>query len=883
MMLDNEFDELLTEIIHRFLITREDAIYNVNETERGYLSEQDISKRLQANPNSAESIIYAYLWRVQRYFLISFGDKTLPIVDRKEQTLAKTKQFVGNWATHMPEVQSFFYQNKQALNLLMLGLFLTDDKSVWDDCLSIISPSLEKTSPLELSLIQWCYEFFFSDKPSSDEAFWHEFHQLGPNISELSTGLPFQLFQFVVLCRFFRDNPLQTPYTTFPGLLVERRAFSPHLITLALLLQSSTIMFWTWKNNARILAITQPMGLNFLSHFRLDIALPIPEIYLTGTIPLLIEKLILSYISNLHIIQEKEQALGIFELWRCSRNHEGLYRTDIRDFVHFAHRLFSMGCYKEAYQVYFSLISSVIVKGDVNVIQAKLSMYSLAMFIESWLVKPEHSTKKLRDKIKSFSRYLCDVPKYFKNEVEHYKASITQLLKTVILFVNSPEGRAFVDMAPFFIDEWSALLLKEERNKLKKAIHPVKPKATVKKPLPAVIPKALVLETPIPPPGTTSTPRGSSAGPIPLSFFQEHRHIIHQKYLPKTLMLLVATLQQTHPKALFYLTGGAVLDLLSNIPPNDYDLVMFGLTFDELTKTLCKMGIKHHKIGQNHPIVTCKVTAHSHSTSRGVEADKPRGVDDEVSIDFSCLPAIEEACAMDCLREDFPTRLFNVSALYVKLTDDTILPIFSFSGALSSRNQRLITANSDAATLFKEKPWALIRLIFVQMKYPNYKISHALTEARSNIDKTWLGGFKDYDAYFTACFAKLLSRFPFKACNQSLQSFGLLTVLTGLTIQECNAAIALIKHDIPDEKKYCYWLYALTLYAIKEKGITEPLPIARVLCLSKTDRKNLSFIHSQIPDYPFVATEDETIKEWVSELFPDSPYCDTYALSSRTK
>lgn len=166
--------------------------------------------------------------------------------------------------------------------------------------------------------------------------------------------------------------------------------------------------------------------------------------------------------------------------------------------------------------------------------------------------------------------------------------------------------------------------------------------------------------------------------------------------LPEYILRVFRALDDRFKNAIS-LVGGAPRDLLLGHKPRDFDFVYEG-PLDELKEEFTRVGIDFETVGTTHPLIKIK----------------------SLKIDISQMEERE-------LEDDARRRGFTISALYVRLTDNDVHPVYDpLNQGLDDLSQKIFRATDEAVQMIKGDPTKLLRFIKMSSRLEHFKPDPAL-------------------------------------------------------------------------------------------------------------------------------------------------------------
>ncbi|USQ15010.1 hypothetical protein J2N86_06865 [Legionella lytica] len=294
----------------------------------------------------------------------------------------------------------------------------------------------------------------------------------------------------------------------------------------------------------------------------------------------------------------------------------------------------------------------------------------------------------------------------------------------------------------------------------------------------------------------------------PHSFFTVEQSVVSltRAKIPQELLLLMDELRKEFPKAAFYLTGAAPGNILEDIEPNDYDLLVLNISLFELQDALTRKKISSEQRSVKYPILYCPLTP-------------------KISIDFSVKFLASTQTPQDLLKSDFLARDFNLNALYMEFTEQNQFPIFSYSNALAKRAEKKIVdvLDSPIETL-KQDPIRLFRLAKLMISYPNYSLDTSVKKALIELQGQWPNIMNTYLLQDKAnrfrmnhALRKLFSKCSMEAINEAFVKLHVLPLFSGNSKTLSDTACSRIPKTLPKEYHCFSWILANSLQYLEEK------------------------------------------------------------------
>jgi hypothetical protein len=368
-------------------------------------------------------------------------------------------------------------------------------------------------------------------------------------------------------------------------------------------------------------------------------------------------------------------------------------------------------------------------------------------------------------------------------------------------------------------------------------------KTVVSEPNNAIEQKTLTADKEI----STATVMTSSSSPTffsPASKKNTTVSSLQRSQLPKTMMDLIDKLRGQFPSARFFITGAAPADIMDNLKPNDYDLLIVDKSsIYEINQFLNLQNYRSEIRSVKYPVIFCEV-------------------DKGLTLDFSVIISSDKLSTKQLLENDFKKRDFNLNAFYCELTHEDNFEIFSFSDALGDRNKKIISFNNNEANPFEQDPTRLFRLCNLLIKHPDYSLHKQIKEALISLKKVengvprWYTVFSDYVRLahgngdrLTHAIRKLFVRHSYKNINNALHRLSLLTSFTDNSKTAADYACSKIPSVTPDSK-LIMWLMANVLERFESGKKDQGLPINPLLYLYPLEHQHLAYAYSHGPKAP---------------------------------
>ncbi len=165
-----------------------------------------------------------------------------------------------------------------------------------------------------------------------------------------------------------------------------------------------------------------------------------------------------------------------------------------------------------------------------------------------------------------------------------------------------------------------------------------------------------------------------------------------------------------------YLVGGAVRDLLSGKEPKDYD-VCTSASADEVVNLFKDKNAR--KVGKNYPIVKLDY--------KDEEVEVAPFKSGSLKNDPTAATSLEKADGAEetsALAQDSDRRDLTINAIYFDINKAQFI---DFHGGIYDLREHVINTIGDAATIYKQDPLRMLRVIRFAAKL-NFKISDAASK-----------------------------------------------------------------------------------------------------------------------------------------------------------
>ncbi len=340
-----------------------------------------------------------------------------------------------------------------------------------------------------------------------------------------------------------------------------------------------------------------------------------------------------------------------------------------------------------------------------------------------------------------------------------------------------------------------------------------------------------VLEKPVP---ALDTKKSLSFFSLKAQPFIPREKFIPREAIPKQVMRLSDELLDELADIHIYLSGAAPSNILDELSPNDYDLLILNSDLKVIFDFLKRKGFAPEIRSLKHPIIFCDIG-------------------EGITLDFTVKELGLNETIQGVLAEDYSLRDFNINALYCELTRDNKFKVFSFLNALLSRNAGMIECIQNPEHSFKEDPSRIFRLTKALIRSPKYVLDDALQKTLRLFKGKWMSLFENYIQEDPAnikrlnhAIRKLFARHSYTDINKTLDMLGGLTALTGLSLADVNLACSKIPVVQP-ESQFIYWVFANRLKSYELGKFSKLCPTHRLLDLTVLEQDCLRFIYDKAP------------------------------------
>lgn len=295
--------------------------------------------------------------------------------------------------------------------------------------------------------------------------------------------------------------------------------------------------------------------------------------------------------------------------------------------------------------------------------------------------------------------------------------------------------------------------------------------------------------------------------------------LIDSKTLPDTLKSLATVIQSNYTDFKVFLTGGAILSLITQKKPNDYDLVVLKSvdskeSLYEMQKTLLDTTLKCEVRGSLHQILHCILS-------------------DGSKVDITLVHRKPKQSIESCLRADALIRDFNIGAMYLPLgTKDEQLQVISYFEILNNKTPALIKVIHEKPDgLFYDDPSRVLRLAHLLLQHPEYALDNALQKQLSEMKDQWPAVLKKYTqqlpnkSRMSHAIRKLFSRYSIEQLNSVFDTLDFLPALSNRSRKDIQQASLLIPKNIEDQYKLIAWLIAIVQFDRKKHTKVPPQPV----------------------------------------------------------
>lgn len=304
--------------------------------------------------------------------------------------------------------------------------------------------------------------------------------------------------------------------------------------------------------------------------------------------------------------------------------------------------------------------------------------------------------------------------------------------------------------------------------------------------------------------------------------------------IPEALLALIIDFKKVHPGAKCYLTGGAPADLLHQITPSDYDIIVLYTDLPSIQSFLHQREIYAEITNTKHSVLTCEV-------AKGI------------NVDFIIRKVEPNQSEEQVLKADFFGRDFTLAGLYCELKDESELQVFSFEQSLAITKLQRIGAIKSPKKQFMDDPIRLFRLLKLIICYPNFTLTSELQTALNDLNPHWVQYFHhflnlnpNYGLRFNAAVAKLFQRFSYEQINEGMDKLGILSVFASTTKEQANIACTYIPEFTRLIGRHIYWIGANLLMASSLQPYADNTPLKTLMLLSVEERFFIAYLDQRL-------------------------------------
>lgn len=817
--------------------------------------------RKKENPDTETQILF-WLWRIQRYFLVKYMDKT---ENSKTNTAVLISGFLKQFNQFSDEIKKYICQDTLALNCLVFSLLVSKNRSDWDLVITLIT-QYNNTSPV-LPLIKWSAKFYFNEGNDSCEEVLTELISTHPKDTEFKLpDSPLSLvFKQVALCRWYSQNPMTNPVSCLTVLLPRH---SQALTVLPYIIKQSPLIELFTNNLESIPSLSMRIVRSFLVQFRLPVGQtkhPLAE-FNSKEFKLFVNNFLIISLDALVEFNEAEELIGLSHLLQFYDPKPFQFCRDIYpNGLLLVQKLFALELFSVSYSLYADLIIFTHGNDTKKTADARSSLYCVCARIHEWLNGSDIELKFNRVE-KTFLPGFKTLKKDL-NSKELPSAPFFSLAKRLgQKFKHTEDGmiRTLCENYWSLLSEYlNATQRKEVRALFEPETHkgrdtankrPTQSRTALKsEDKPSSKPNSksdLNIEAVISPVnGVTSLPLTEKLATnwdetaiaiIPkvgsLTFFAPEPKIqcLSRDSIPTSVMQLINQLLKELPTAKIYLTGAAPSNILDSLTPNDYDLLVVNSTLPVINQLLLQKKFKPEIRSLKHPMIFCDMG-------------------DGITLDFTVKPLSPNQTVRQLLEEDFSQRDFNINALYCRFTMDQEFPVFSFSQALVTRNAGFIESIQNPMTSLRQDPTRLFRLGKIVITNPKYVLGHELQLTLDGLNGKWMETLLSFIKMdpgnihrVNHAIKKLFSRHSYEVINAALDKLSGLFELTELSLKEADAACLKIP-NVRMDQRFLFWVLANRLKGYELGNQSELCSTHPILVLTSLERDFLQFIYDKAP------------------------------------
>ncbi|MDP3268724.1 MAG: hypothetical protein Q8M40_06695 [Legionella sp.] len=705
---------------------------------RGFYDEQAIKVS-----DNAEGRICTWLWRIGRYFLIENAGK--------KETANLISEFLSTLNTFPEEIQRFLCLDSEALNCLLFTMLLNKNQSDWQTGIQLIKHY--NSSPALHLLIDWAYTVsFLPDSPGGSEEILTQLLKLQPDEEQLSLPLsPLStVFTYDIVSR---GNPAQIIKMGHPfqktGNLNDISTLSER-ITLGI---GTQILVNDNEWAQRLIQDEIKKCLHQCNWMKLQNNSDIRKqsnSFLHWFLPYS-----LNYGSSL----DKEHLMELANLFLLYNPKPFNYYVSIYNpIINLVEKIFVSGLYKEAYFLHDD-ITSVCSAEPQHLVRSRSALYCFMAKASEWCSEknqhPEFNPNEMElvksfkflDKQSKFQEQFYDLAKKLEHKFQRSSDSVARNhclnFYEVIKEYLTKEQKKGIN---FLFEENLTTTAVPKRNKVSglsnRTRHSIHESCETSQSYTT---------------NNSATFFNAITPKTPRDLF------LNRDTIPSVVLQLIHDIKEKFPESQFYLTGAAPENILHEIIPHDYDILMLNPegNYYALHHFLTTKNISSEVRSVKNPFVYCDLG-------------------NQIFVDIT----VRSTRLSDVLQKDFNKRDFNLNALYCELTDADKFKIFSFDNVVDTLDR--IEILNDNVTIFETEPILYFRLIKLMITHPTYNLSPDLNGAVKQFNAHWRDFFQAYDKVergnldrMIHAFRKLVERFSNQQINDALKRLEFINPLTG--------------------------------------------------------------------------------------------------------
>ena len=391
----------LIALINKDYFNSADADYYLNPPGKGYMSETRIKDTSVSN---VELQVMVWLWRIQRYFLVSLDDQS---DNGKTNTVLNIVSFLLLLPMIPTETVKYLCTDPAALNCLVFSLLVTRDEGVWKTTLELIEQ--HNSQSLLLPLLRWCYNYYFDKAGASYDQVITEL--MAMHKDKTSFDLPASpvtaVFRYVPIAQKQMKKLTVLSAASLPAEITSDSAststsstqYSDQEISesdakqfhISLIEQGIEVETLTYHNKSIRKLLFTLLGYNFLTE-KIYPRHPV-DLFNTSQFKLFLSKMIEMYLSDTSQITQVVQLKSLSQMIQFYRPRTPIYGAkNYLDAVVIVERLIEKEEYHEAYLLYTDITTPGIIYELKTEIRARAALYCFMSNVAVWLKSDEPKT-----------------------------------------------------------------------------------------------------------------------------------------------------------------------------------------------------------------------------------------------------------------------------------------------------------------------------------------------------------------------------------------------------------------------------------------------------------------------------------------------------------